>query len=182
MTFSLKIAILHGWAAGPKLFGDVKHQLEKLDHIVSLYEMPGYGSRSDQQSCGTLEEQAADAIDALPGHDLWIGWSLGAMVALKAASQRPRSLSALMVVCGTAKFIGDEAKSDSLVTLRKSVQQNPAKAMLRFQRSLPSAENRRQIAKLLDPEVPSKESLLRGLDILERADLRDDLNKIKSFP
>ena len=178
MNCSHRIAILHGWGAGPELLTGLKTQLESLGHCVFLYEMPGYGSRRDERACESLAELAADASERLPDYDIWIGWSLGAMVALKVAAQAPDFLSALLAVCPTARFICHEAKRDALQTLRETVQENPDKAILRFQRSMPAAEHRRSIGRQLAPETPTKESLLRGLDILERADLRSDLDKI----
>ena len=98
MNCSHRIAILHGWGAGPELLTGLKTQLESLGHCVFLYEMPGYGSRRDERACESLAELAADASERLPDYDIWIGWSLGAMVALKVAAQAPDFLSALLAV------------------------------------------------------------------------------------
>lgn len=178
MKCSPKIAILHGWGAGPHLLADLKAQLESLGHCVLLYEMPGYGSRREDRSPESLAELTDDAIERLGEHPIWIGWSLGAMIAMEAASRETGFLCGVLAVCATARFITDQAKRDSLQTLRVALQSNPAKAILRFQRSMPAAEHRRLISRQLAPEIPGKESLLQGLSILERADLRGELGKI----
>ena len=182
MNRSLTIALLHGWGTDPAIFSSVKDALCTRGHQVTIYEMPGYGSRSSVPSLATLEQLTGDAIEQLEKSELWIGWSLGAMVALAAATKQPAFLNGIIAVGATATFCHDDAKCASLMELRQSVAADPAKALHRFQRSMPCPNQRRAIAKLLpkpmDQVCASTETLLNGLDVLQRADLSQQVNKI----
>jgi pimeloyl-[acyl-carrier protein] methyl ester esterase len=176
------IALIHGWATAPSIWESVRNELEVQAIEVNVYEMPGYGSRRDESGNLSLNELVDDAIQHLPANALWVGWSLGAMIALSAAARNRSSIAGVLAVCATAKFCGDKQKVDSLGELQSAVENNPSKAVSRFQRSMPCPANRRAISKQLtaNPDCSAtKETLLSGLKILSRADLSDEVNKIE---
>ena len=175
------ISLIHGWGTEPSIWQSVRTELEAQAASVSVYEMPGYGARRDECGILSLSELVDDAVRHLPANTLWVGWSLGAMIALSAAARDRSSIAGVMAVCATAKFCGDQTKADSLGELQNAIQNNPSKAVSRFQRSMPSPANRRTIAKLQSGTIgcsANKETLLSGLDVLSRADLSDEVNKI----
>ncbi len=182
------IVLLHGWATDPGLLDSVHTEIESHSMSATVYEMPGYGSRRGENGKLTFDALVDDAISHLPTDAIWVGWSLGAMLALSAAAKMESSVTAVLGICSTAKFCGDPHKAESLVQLRQAVENDPEKAVTRFQRSMPSSANRRSVAKQLselqppksesDHHVASKETLLAGLDILSRADLTEEVNKI----
>ncbi len=178
-----KIAILHGWATDPKIMQPVVQPLEEAGYTVLPYEMPGYGSRSSESDATKIDDLVDDALENLAGADIWIGWSLGAMVALAAAATNPKFLKGIVAVCPTAKFCCDAEKEVALSNLRRSVEQNAVKAVKRFHRSMPASKNRRSFVKnseiVANQNVSvSLETLLSGLEILARADLSEEVNKI----
>ena len=82
MNNPLSIALLHGWATEPTIWDSVVSELESRGHSVTVYEMPGYGSRQSENGKVTFEQLVTDAIEKLDGCELWVGWSMGAMIAL----------------------------------------------------------------------------------------------------
>ena len=174
-----KFALLHGWATDPGIWQSVEAELESVGCPVRLYEMPGYGSRHPESGTISFSELVDDAIEQLSGVDVWIGWSLGAMVSLAAASRYPGLLRGVFAVSATSKFCCDEEKELALTQLRSSVEKDPAKAVKRFHRSMPAPNHRREVTKqLADLDAPAKETLLAGLDMLLRTDLSGEVNKI----
>lgn len=179
-----KIALIHGWATDSGIWNPVADRLESAGHSLARYEMPGYGSRRLEQGNISFNDLVDDAIDQLAEAKLWVGWSLGAMVAISAASRaalkNPNSILGVFAVCPTAKFCCDDEKQESLAKLRDAVELDSLKAVNRFQRSMPSSGNRRSIGKLLaaNSTPVSKDTLLAGLDMLFRADLSAEVNKI----
>ena len=190
------IALIHGWATEPTIWDPVCAELEAAGHRVTVYEMPGYGSRRAEKSNVTVEELAQDAIEKLKGCDVWVGWSLGAMIALKAAAEKPTVCRGIFAVCPTAKFCCDTEKEVALQQLLDSVQSDPVKATKRFRRSMASPENRKPMAvrlremhppRLRRPSqregdaggTPTRETLFAGLEILKINDLTPDLAGIK---
>jgi len=178
-----KIALIHGWATDSGIWQPVGEQLESAGYSVAHYEMPGYGTRRSESGNISFGELVDDAINQLVGSALWVGWSLGAMVAISAAlraASKTNSMRGVFAVCPTAKFCCDADKEESLTRLREAVENDPLKAVTRFHRSMPSAKNRRSIGKLFAAKssLPSKDTLLAGLEMLLRADLNDEVNKI----
>ncbi len=181
MNMTPTIALIHGWGTGPEIWNPVRDQCASISLSTVIHELPGYGSRSHEDSNLNIQQLADDAAERLPGNAIWVGWSLGAMVALAAAIKENTSIAGVMGLCATAKFVTNSEKADALVELRKAVETDAAKATSRFQRSMPSSANRRSITKQLrnvSAGIISKETLLSGLDVLSRADLTEEVNKI----
>jgi pimeloyl-[acyl-carrier protein] methyl ester esterase len=97
------LVLLHGWAMHGGIFAPLVEALrgQRTLHVVDL---PGHGHNRD---CGVplaLDGFASAVLDAVPDAP-WCGWSLGGLVALHAASQQPRHVPALAMVCATPKFV-----------------------------------------------------------------------------
>lgn len=99
------MVLLHGWA----MHGGVMRPLaDALATQCTLYvvDLPGHGL--SRQSTVSLEPRAcAAAIAALTPPAIWLGWSLGGLIALTAALDMPQQVRALAMVCATPKFVRD---------------------------------------------------------------------------
>ena len=101
----LPLVLLHGWA----MHGGVLAPLvEALEGQCTMYvvDLPGHGRSRD---CGLpLEPRScAAAIAAVTPPALWLGWSLGGLIALTAALELPRHVQGLAMLCATPKFVRD---------------------------------------------------------------------------
>ena len=101
----LPLVLLHGWA----MHGGVLAPLvEALEQQCTMYvvDLPGHGRSRD---CGLpLEPHAcAAAIAAATPPALWLGWSLGGLIALTAALDLPHQAHGLAMLCATPKFVRD---------------------------------------------------------------------------
>jgi len=99
------LVLLHGWA----MHGGVLAPLvEALEEQCTMYvvDLPGHGYSRD---CGLpLEPRAcAAAIAAVTPPAIWLGWSLGGLIALTAALDMPRQVHGLAMLCATPKFVRD---------------------------------------------------------------------------
>jgi len=99
------MVLLHGWA----MHGGVLAPLvEALEAHCTMYvvDLPGHGYSRD---CGLpLEPHAcAAAIAKITPPAIWLGWSLGGIVALTAALEIPRQVGGLAMLCATPKFVRD---------------------------------------------------------------------------
>ena len=186
MNSQPKIALLHGWATHSVQWATVSEDLESAGYSVRLHDLPGYRNRRSESGVLNLQELVDDALIKIGDCDLWVGWSLGSMIALAAAAQSSSSIRGVMAVSGTARFCCDSEKEDSLNRLRLAVEQNPKKAVKRFGLSmLPPAVRRKLAKQLAEPDLgtgsdPAKftATLLAGLEILAQADLSEKVNKI----
>ena len=106
-TGPVPVVMLHGWAMHGGVMAPLAEALETRC-TVYVVDLPGHGHSRD---CGVpLEPSAcAAAIAAATPPALWLGWSLGGLIALTAALERPRHARRLAMVCATPKFVRDES-------------------------------------------------------------------------
>ncbi len=101
----IPLVLLHGGAThGGVLQPLVEAMTDRCTmHVVDL---PGHGYPRD---CAVpLEPRAcAAAIAALTPPAIWLGWSLGGLIALTAALEMPRRVRGLAMLCATPKFVRD---------------------------------------------------------------------------
>ena len=104
---SIPLVMLHGWA----MHGGVLSPLaDALKDRCTMYvvDLPGHGYSRD---CPVrLEPRAsAAAIAATTPPALWLGWSMGGLIALHAALDMPQQVLGLAMLCATPKFVRDES-------------------------------------------------------------------------
>jgi pimeloyl-[acyl-carrier protein] methyl ester esterase len=101
----IPLVMLHGWA----MHGGVLAPLvEVLAERCTMYvvDLPGHGHSRDSDL--PLETRVcAAAIAALTPPAIWLGWSLGGLIALTAALDMPRQVRGLAMLCATPKFVRD---------------------------------------------------------------------------
>lgn len=100
------LVMLHGWAMHGGVMASLAQALEERC-TVYVVDLPGHGYSRD---CGIpLEPSAcAAAIAAATPPALWLGWSMGGLIALTAALDRPRHVRGLAMLCATPKFVRDD--------------------------------------------------------------------------
>ncbi len=173
----MKIALIHGWGIGSEIWSPILDRLESQFEVLR-FDLAGYGSRASEPFPSSIQALADDAHQRIPAGMIWVGWSLGAMVSIAAASQQAPHQQAphqrgLLLVCPTLQFC-DRRGSGPVDDLATGVDADPAKALRRFALSLPASQNRRALKSTLAQfaaDTPSKDTLLAGLEILGSCDL-----------
>lgn len=179
------LVLWHGWGMHPAVWDTLAAQLPLAPTVVAL---PGYAGRPDCQP------HALDAlVDALmAGVDEPItlcGWSLGAMLALRAAQRHPVKVARLVLIAATPRFVqGPDwphgMTPEALAQFTQGVASDPATALKRFialfnQHDVNQRALGRELARALavDP-LPSVSALVAGLNVLRDTDVRADLAHI----
>jgi pimeloyl-[acyl-carrier protein] methyl ester esterase len=179
------VVLLHGWGLGGKVWDTVAPALAAnfRVHVVSL---AGY----DDQPADDLDfsTTAATLAEHLPAGCTLCGWSLGGMLALSAAAQRPQRIGRLLLVSTTPRFVQDadwpHAQAPALLDTFRNAVAGDAKATLsRFVMLFNQGDEKaraitRSLSPLLAGPLPDTQALLRGLDWLGSADLRQVLPTI----
>ena len=180
------LVLLHGWGLNAQVWDCIVPQLS-AQFTLHLVDLPGYG-RSQGFGAMALEEMAERVLAQAPARAVWLGWSLGGLVASRAALMAPERVTALVTVASSPCFSARDGwpgiKPEVLSGFQQQLSEDFQKTMERFLAlQTMGTENARQDARRLKSAVlslpmPSAEVLNGGLGILKTADLREALTAL----
>ncbi|MCC6135167.1 MAG: pimeloyl-ACP methyl ester esterase BioH [Candidatus Contendobacter sp.] len=183
------VALIHGWGMHSGVWEDVVEALVD-DYRVTAIDLPGHGYSREFDSVQNLPELAEAVAAVIPAPAIWIGWSLGGLVAQQVAISMPERVSRLALVNSTPCFIQrpDWPHAVALPVLRRfaeELRENHRAVLKRFialevHGSDHANEQYRQLKALLFQHgEPDAVALGDGLTMLEDADLRAELPRIQ---
>lgn len=94
--------LLHGWGLNAQVWDCITPQLAS-HFTLHLVDLPGYG-RSGGFGAMSLEAMAQRVLEQAPPQAVWLGWSLGGLVASQVAIMRPERVQALVTVASSPCF------------------------------------------------------------------------------
>jgi pimeloyl-[acyl-carrier protein] methyl ester esterase len=181
------LVLIHGWAMHGSMFEPLVDVLQ--DHCTMyVVDLPGHGYSRDSPL--PLDPSVcATAIAAATPPALWLGWSLGGLVALAAALEQPQHARGLIMMCATPKFVRDDSwpygTDASLVRqLALDLETDYHATLERFMALEamgspdPRAELHRLRAEAFSRGEPQLRVLQEGIRILETTDLRARLPRL----
>lgn len=98
------LILLHGWGFNSEIWNDVAAKLAR-HWCVYQVDLPGHG-RSPMAEY-TLPILTKKLAAELPNNSVWIGWSLGGLLAMAMARWQPASVCALGLVSTSPRFVTD---------------------------------------------------------------------------
>ena len=96
------LVLLHGWAMHSGIWGGVVDALAQ-EFRVHLVDLPGHGVNRAIELSADLDRVTDQILAELPTA-MWLGWSLGGLVALNAALRQPQKVQKLLLVAATPSF------------------------------------------------------------------------------
>ncbi len=184
------LVFLHGWALNHHVWNGITPHLSSHYHL-QMVDLPGHGrSTVDTDHSYDLDQIAKQLLLILPEHCTLVGWSLGSLIATEIALRYPQRVDKLIWISGTPRFMQDTdwPKAMALGLFDQFASElvvNYHATILRFLaiQSMGSEKAREEIRQLresvfIDGE-PHLHALQGGLDILQGADLRKDLHKLR---
>jgi len=97
-----ELVLLHGWALHSGIWGGLVDALA-TEYRVNLVDLPGHGFNCHVPLSRNLDTVADQILSELPPA-IWMGWSLGGLVALSAALQQPQKIEKMILVAATPSF------------------------------------------------------------------------------
>ncbi|MGZ8227162.1 MAG: pimeloyl-ACP methyl ester esterase BioH [Methylococcaceae bacterium] len=189
------IILVHGWAMHSGIWRGFAEKLAQ-NYQVTCIDLPGHG-HSDAIDPFHLEKISEALVNAVTHENsCWLGWSLGATVALDIASRFPDRVNSLILMTGNPCFtrrpepdrdaatqwpamdpqvlemFANQLKVDSHATLLRFL----ALQVLDLT-DYKSLLNDLKTA-VFECAVPGKETLNGGLELLKQADLRTALSEL----
>ncbi|MBK5074302.1 pimeloyl-ACP methyl ester esterase BioH [Budviciaceae bacterium CWB-B4] len=181
----LDLVLLHGWGLNAEVWGCITDRL--APHFrLHLVDLPGYG-RSQDFGVLSLHQMAEVVLEKAPQQAVWLGWSMGGLVASKMALIAPERVQALISVASSPCFCArDEEKwpgirADVLRGFEKQLSGNFEQTVAQFMAlqtlGAPDAYNdaKKLNQVVLNYPMPKVSVLHGGLRLLAENDLRQAL-------
>jgi pimeloyl-[acyl-carrier protein] methyl ester esterase len=178
------LVLVHGWAMNAATWGEFGETLARRRDVYRL-ELPGHG-RSPWEGLDDLRGWVEAARAVVPWPAVWLGWSLGALLALRLALDHPEAVRGVVVLAGTPRFLQDSdwphaMAPEVLARFGAGLTVDPAATIERFltlqvrgaRDSGPTL--RRLKAAIRAVPAPHPEALAVGLELLRATDLRREL-------
>lgn len=177
------LVLLHGWGLNASVWHCISERLS-TQFCLHLVDLPGYG-RSQDFSAMTLDEMVATLLPQAPESAVWLGWSLGGLVATRMAMMHPERVAALITVasspCFSARDQWPGIRPETLASFQQQLSEDYSRTVERFLAlQTMGTESARQDARtlksvVLNQPTPTVEVLNAGLEILRQVDLREAL-------
>jgi len=97
-----ELVLLHGWAMHSGIWGGLVDQLVS-EFRVNLVDLPGHGVNSHVRLSSDLNE-VVDLIESQLPPAVWMGWSLGGLVALATVLRQPDKVQKAIMVAASPCF------------------------------------------------------------------------------
>lgn len=179
-TGNCHLVLLHGWGLNAEIWHCIREELAS-HFTLHLVDLPGFG-RSRGFGAMSLDEMAQQVLDAAPQNAVWLGWSLGGLVASQIALSRPDRVKALVTVASSPCFSAQDAwpgiKPEVLAGFQQQLSEDFQRTVERFLAlQTMGTETARKDARTLKQTVlslpmPEVEVLNGGLELLKTVDLR----------
>ena len=181
------LVMLHGWAMHSGVFAPLTRALSARFRLL-LVDLPGHGANRDDPHPFELGD-AARRIAAATPPAIWLGWSLGGLVALRAALDAPAHVRGLVLIASSPRFVAGDGWPCGIVPsviaeFASGLAQDYRTTIERFLalEAMGSDHARRELRDLkacvFDRGEPAPSALSQGLAVLETTDLRAELARL----
>lgn len=130
------LVLLHGWGMHSAVWEAFIPLLTPYAHVRCI-DLPGSGRSSDMPMPASPEVVADLLLEVAPAQAVWIGWSLGGLLAMTMAARHPQRVSHLVLMAATPCFLQREDWHDAMSArdfglFAEALQQDVALTLKRF--------------------------------------------------
>lgn len=184
------VVMLHGWGLNSALWEDTASSLENFSQNY-LVDLPGHGLSAALTGERFDLPALADAVmQQVPDKSIFIGWSLGGLIAQYIASEYPERIARLILVASNACFVQQTdwpvgMKPEVLNAFSESLEQDYQATILRFlSLQARGGDQAREVIRVMRERVfargkPQISALRGGLSLLQNENRVADLEKIR---
>ncbi|MGD9887743.1 MAG: alpha/beta fold hydrolase [Halothiobacillaceae bacterium] len=177
----LPVIWLHGWGMSAAIWQALP---AFAAHDSYALDLPGHGATPWDAALGSDVTRWAEALlERAPPRALWVGWSLGGLLALEMARIAPERMAGLYLIASSPCFVAKDGwscamREETFAQFEEGLAQNHALTLRRFLAlQTHGADDALRVrgvlnAAALDAERADVGALRAGLGLLRQADLR----------
>ena len=180
------LLLVHGWGLNRRVFAGLE---QALALPCASLDLPGHGQAPYEPGALDPDTLAAGLAARYPGAHAWLGWSLGGLIALTLAARHPESISRLILIGATPRFVRADdwphgTEPAVFQAFAKQLAVDHEAALRRFLTLQAGAGARSEVRALMaDLEgggVPQPQALAEGLAVLQESDCRPLLRAVRA--
>ena len=184
----MDLVLIHGWGMNSAVWSPLVEPLAQR-YRLTLIDMPGHGGSEYDRSKSDLDQWLAALLQVAPQRAIWIGWSLGSMLAQRAAQAFPERVQGLVSIAGTPRFVQandwpNAMQRETLLGFAADLTGDHSRTLERFLTL--QAHGDVEVRRILRPlradiasrPEPNELALETGLNLLLNVDLRADLARL----
>ena len=184
-----EMILVHGWGLHGGVWDDIMPEL--LKHFqVTLVDLPGLGRSPMPGGDYDLDYLVDHVLNIAPEKAVWLGWSLGGLLAMKVAAEYPERVRGLITVAASPQFVASDnwpvaMNADILQGFIDIFAEDWEGTLVRFlalqcKGSVTIKQDIRQLKETLYYHgLPAQKALREGLHILKKTSLVQSLPQIK---
>ena len=182
------IVLLHGWGLNSGVWQPLVEHLSRQYRVVTV-DLPGFGHSQQHIPVPYIVENiAAQVVETVDEPAIYLGWSLGGLVAMQIAIAHQQVCAGLITVASTPCFKQNDnwpgikpAYLDAFYHQLSKDIESTLNNFLKIQ-AMGSPHIRKDLKQLqsliMSYPLPSRAVLASGLDLLRDTDLRTDISAI----
>lgn len=182
------LVLLHGWGMNGAVWEGLPEAISAGRRVTRI-ELPGHGASPFEPGWHDRASWARACLEAAPKRAVWLGWSLGGLLALEAALAAPGRVAALILMTATPRFVQAPdwpaaMAAQTLARFHNGLLADLAATLERFLAlQVRGSDAARETLRTLRRELalrpqPDPAALAVGLDLLRDGDLRERLGDV----
>lgn len=181
------LVLLHGWAMHGGIFASIVPHL-RAHYRVHVVDLPGHGLSREHETRFQMQDVVTRLHQRLPPA-VYVGWSLGGMIALEMALTHPEEVQGLGMISAAPSFVRRSAdttgvdvsvfeqfRNELATDYRGTIERFLALEVLGDEHAQSCLRTLK--AQVFERGEPNPHVLEDGLNILAHTDLRDRLSHI----
>jgi pimeloyl-[acyl-carrier protein] methyl ester esterase len=185
----LPLVLIHGWGLNSGVWEPCVEQLKQQCEVITV-DLPGFATNSTVELTPyTLEALAENVQLAVGKPAIYLGWSLGGLIASQIALTFPQQVKGLITVASSPHFVEQEnwpgIKANVLAMFHQQLAEDTTKTINNFLKiqAMGSPHLRQDIKRIRDLvmqyPMPDRNTLDVSLQLLETSDLRELLPNLQ---
>ncbi|MGM0823870.1 MAG: alpha/beta fold hydrolase [Pseudomonadota bacterium] len=176
-----RLVLLSGWGVDRRIWAPLEAHWPTAIEAISV-DWPGYGLQPALPEDASLEKLADAMADRLPEDAVWVGWSLGGLLATALLDKLPAPHGLILIGAGERFCSDDGVSDDELASFRRAFARDPGATWQHFLRwqaqGEPSPRHAHRQLRALLGDQPSADhaTLAAGLEWLATLDNTQRLN------
>ena len=179
------LVLLPGLAMPSSVWHHLLPALHTHFNVIAL-DLPGFGDNDITLKPYDINTVVTYILSVTPQRAIWLGWSLGGLLAMQIALQAPERVTRLITVTSSPKFVKTDdwpGREESLLTQfaneLSTDYQTTLKQFFALQfYGLPGDAMEKWYQQIANSPTPDKSAIAGSIKILQDTDLRAQLNNI----